>query len=133
MSPESESSSTASTSSIDGKVKKKSKKVCKNRRHCQFSSDSEDEIPPPKWTQNHPSYQRELSTYSDIKMDKMEEFHLLEKLGFGSVNMGELEELDLSPKDFEPYDSDFKYGFACQMNWNNSIGKCLKNSIFTFN
>ena len=126
MSPESESSSTASTSPIDGKVKKK---VSKNRRHRQFSSDSEDEIPAPKRTQNHPSYQRKFSTYSDIKM---EEFHLLGKLGFGSVNMGELEELDISPQDFEPYDSDFKSGFACQMNWNNSIGKCLKNRFFTF-
>merc|ERR1712029_476870 len=57
MSPASEASSTASTSSIDGKVKKKSKKVSKSRRHRQFSSDSEDEIPAPKRTQNHPSYQ----------------------------------------------------------------------------
>ena len=124
MSPASESSSTASTSPIDGKVKKK---VSKNRRHRQFSSDSEDEIPAPKRTQNHPSYQRQFSTYSDIKMDNMEESYLLEKLGFGLVNMGKL---DISPQDFGPCatNSD-EFGFDRQMSWNNSEGKFLKNSI----
>ena len=55
MSPQSESSSTASKSSIEWKVKKKSKKVSKNRRHRQYSSESEGDFPAPKRTQNRKS------------------------------------------------------------------------------
>ena len=61
----------------------------------------------------------------------MEELYLLDRLGLVHLGMGwssiQLEELDISPQDFEPEENDFnnsadEFGFYCQMNWKNSIG-----------
>ena len=56
----------------------------------------------------------------------MEELYLLDRFGMGWSSI-QLEELDISPQDFEPEETDFnnsadEFGFYRQMNWNNSIG-----------
>lgn len=56
----------------------------------------------------------------------MEELYLLDRFGMGWSSI-QLEELDISPQDFEPEENDFnnsadEFGFYRQMNWNNSIG-----------
>ena len=56
----------------------------------------------------------------------MEELYLLDRFGMGWSSI-QLEELEISPKDFEPEENDFnnnadEFGFYRQMNWNNSIG-----------
>ena len=56
----------------------------------------------------------------------MEELYLLDRFGMGWSSI-QLEELDISPQDFEPEENDFnnnadEFGFYRQMNWKNSIG-----------
>ena len=56
----------------------------------------------------------------------MEELYLLDRFGMGRSSI-QLEELDISPQDFEPEENDFnnnadEFGFYRQMNWKNSIG-----------
>ena len=65
----------------------------------------------------------------------MDELYL-DTVGVGLSDFGKLEVLDLSPEDFEFDDFNTnaadEFGFDRQMNWNNSIGKGLKNQFCTF-